>query len=258
MFSPLRFPAALVLAALLALPVAAQDDRATPDDDAREIIIEREPAPGEGERDVFRFRLPDDGAVVRSDTVIDGRRIVRFRLPGGDEETFEFEMPEVDPEHFRMHVMPEVERFRFESPDARFGPEFFEREGFFERDGAPFGRRMREMMEGLGRLDSRSAELRREMMELERRTHELAAEMRRAEGAERAEAEQALDAALAELFALRGEMREARAARMVEEAERLREEAEMLRQSLREREQERRALIEKRKRELLGEPGADW
>lgn len=245
MFSSLRFPFALSLAALLALPVAAQDDRAAPDDEEREIVVERD-------GDVFRFRLPDVEGPIRADTVIDGRRIIRFRLPGGDEERFEFEVPEFDAEDFRMRVMPELERFHLAPPDVRFDREFL------DRDGEPFGLRMRELMDGLGQLDGLNEELRREMLELERRTHELAVEARQAEGAERDEAEQALDDTLAELFALRGQMREAHASRMEEQAERLREEAEALRQALREREQERAALIEQRKRELLGEPGADW
>src|SRR5690606_2782203 len=259
MFPSLRYLAALTLAAFVAFPLSAQDDRERDGDEAddrdkREVVIERD-------GNVYRFRVPDDDALLRhwrdgerpfrTDTVIDGRRVIRFRPPGGEEETFELEVPDseskdfdFEDEAFRRHVMPELERFRVAPPDL-----------FFEHDGEPFGLRLRGLKDDLHGL---SDETRREMMELERRTRELASEARRAEGREREEAERALDEALEELFEVRGRVREERATRLEERAERLREEAEELRQSLRERERARRALIEERKRELLGEPGADW
>lgn len=237
--------AALLLAAALALPAAAQEDREAPrDEEEGEIVIERD-------GDVYRFHVPDgdvpdgdplfrhwrDGdRPLRADTVIDGRRVIRFRTPDGEQEVFEFEVPHFDAEDFRMRA-----------PGPRF-----------EHDGEPFGFRMRELMDDFHGLDARSEETRREMMALERRAHELAAEARRADSGARDELERDLDAVLEQLYEVRGRMREEQAARLEERAERLREEAETLRQSLREREQERRALIEERKRELLGEPGADW
>jgi hypothetical protein len=243
---------ACTLAACIALPVSAQDEREAPDDEEkREIVIERD-------GNVYRFRVPDDDDPARrrwqggerpfrADTVIDGRRVIRFRLPGGDEETFEFEVPGFGDEGFREHLMPEIERFRVVPPDR-----------FLERDGEPFGFRMRGLMDGLHGFDGLPDEARREMLELERRSQELAAEARRAEGGERDELERELDEVLAQLFDVRGQMREAQAERLEERAERLREEAGALREALRDRDRERRALIDERKRELLGEPGADW
>ncbi|NNF57619.1 MAG: hypothetical protein HKN04_05195 [Rhodothermaceae bacterium] len=173
--------------------------------------------------------------------------VFRFRTPDGDERVFEFESPDGENVYFEM---PDLTEFAF----PRFDAEDFN--VWAHRDGEPFGRFALEgMLDGLRGLDS---ETRREMMELERRTAELAAQLRRAEGRERAELEEQLDRSLGELFELRGQMREARAREMEERAQRLREEAEALRDALRDRERQREALIEERKRDLLGEHGSDW
>jgi hypothetical protein len=251
--------AALLLAAFLAIPAAAQEDREPPrDEEEGEVVIERD-------GNVFRFRVPHPGGDVlrwkegehprffRADTVIDGRHVIRFRTPDGEGEVFEFEVPEFDFEDFRMREMPEFEHFRVPAPPI----EPFEFEHFAPGD-APFGFHMREWADDLHGLEALSDETRREMMRLERRAHELAADARRADGDERDALERELEEVLEQLYEVRGQMREEQAARLEQRAERLREEAEELRQALRERDQERRALIEERKRELLGEPGADW
>ena len=176
--------------------------------------------------------------------------VFRFRTPDGDERVFEFEGPDMEDFHFEI---PDMEALRFEMPD-------FDTQNFniwTHPDGEPFGGRfaLEGMLSGLRGLDS---ETRREMMELERRTAELAAQLRQAEGGERAELEEQLDRSLGELFELRGQMREERAQEMEERAQRLREEAEELRNAIRDRERERETLIEQRKRDLLGEHGSDW
>ena len=240
---------------LLAFPVRAQDDREAPEEE-REIVIERD-----GE--VVRFHVPGSGGphvrrmegvhapMVRTDTLVDGRRVIRFHTPDG-EEVFEFEGPAFDVEHF------DVERFRGLRPE-------YERMGempyatFFSRHGEPFGLpHLRGYMAGRHAFAGVSDETRRKMEELEHRLHELADHLRRAEASERDALERELDDVLEQLFEARGQMREEQALRLEEQADRLREEAQALREGLRDRERARRALIEERKRDVLGQPGADW
>jgi hypothetical protein len=246
----LRYGAAL-LAALFALPVAAQDDREVPAEEDDAVRFERD-------GNVYHFHItPPDGwpedwregarGFAFRDTVIDGRRVIRFHAPFGEAFDFEdFDVEDFDAEGFRRRVGPDLERFRAMPPDL-----------FFEH-GTPLGLPRMPFDDWMGSPHGLDEEARRELMALERRAHELAAEVRRAEGRDRAEAERALDEALERLFEMRGELRAAQVERLEERAERLREEAEELRRALRERDAERRALIEERKRELLGEPGADW
>lgn len=253
MTPPLRPLAALVLAAFVACPAFAQDEGENPDHEKREIIVERD-------GDVYRFRVPDDDPMLRrwldderpfhADTVIDGRHVIRFRLPGGREESFAFEVPDFDTLAFREHLRPEIERFRHVPPDLSF-----------DLDGEPLGLprfRFDDWVEGLRGLGGVSDETRDQMRELERRARDLADQARDAEGRERDALERELDEVLGQLFEVRGRMREEQAQHLEERADRLRDEAEALRQSLHERDRERRALIEERKRELLGEPGPDW
>lgn len=252
MHNSLRW-AAVLLAAFLTLPATAQADRAAPADPESDVTVERD-----GE--VYRFRVarPDgpfrsgrdgEGArFFRADTVIDGRHVIRFRASDGEGEVFEFEVPDFDSEALRLHRLPELERFRGMPPDL-----------FFEHDGQPLGlRRLREEMDGLRFQEGFSEKTRREMMELERRAHALADEARRADGRTRADRERELEDVLGELFEARGRMREEQAAGLEERADELRREAEALREEVRDRERERRALIEERKRALLGERGTDW
>lgn len=277
----LRFALVAACAAVLFLadPATAQVERETEEQEEAEERIEREERRARGLRDRIRHqdgRFPrgerrgaiifrdEDGNVRRfeldggeaewefdgpalRDTVIDGRRVIRFRTPGGEEEVIEFDMP--DAEAMRFHLR-DVDIDDFDMPDFEF-----------EREGAmPFGRaffgperlRFENFMEGF-HLDD--PEARREMMELERRAHELAAELREGQSAS---LDRELDETLERLFDLRGQARAERAERLEERAEELRREAQELREALRERQQDRRRLIEERKRMLKGDAGSDW
>lgn len=191
-----------------------------------------------------------DGDGVVSDTTIDGNRIIIIRTPDGEEEiieldglgenTFAFRMPDLefdmDDFDFEMPDGLEMRLRRFGDPDANgfaFGPNFMHLEGMM---GA-------------------SSETRREMIELERRSVEIASQLREEHDASR---ERELDDVLNQLFELRGQARAERASHMEEQAEELRQEARELRESLNERNRDRNDLIEERKRELLGERGSDW
>ena len=210
-----------------------------------------------------RFQFDGDGMNwlshgdgIVTDTTIDGNRVIIIRTPDGDEEVieldgmeghnFHFEMPDFDVPHF------EFEDFNMEFPDGDHMRFFLDREGPRIRS---FG--VSPEMDILRHFESMmgaSEETRREMMELERRSAELAAQLREQESAER---ERELDETLERLFELRGQARVERAEHMEERAEEIRRQAEELRQSIRERESNRRALIEDRKRDLLGR-GSDW
>ncbi|HYE95710.1 MAG TPA: hypothetical protein VD962_05840 [Rubricoccaceae bacterium] len=275
-----RFTPALALAAglLFAAPASAQVDRED-EEDAREEREDRERAERDRVR-IFRHRPGDDRVFFRHpfppghplppDAEAfhferDGDTLI-FRTPDGEEhvlvEPGEWTML-ADSLHdrvFRFHVGPEMEALRERFADFERLPrlEHFER----SFDGHPF------MMEGPGAhvelfgLDGLgfggSEETRREMRELERRAHDLAREARRADRDDRARLEAELDEVLDDLFEIRGRAREEEAQRLRERATELERRADELEQAVRERARERRALIEQRKRELLGEDESDW
>lgn len=101
-------------------------------------------------------------------------------------------------------------------------------------------------------------ETRSRIQRLTREARSLARDAAEATGAERDRLEAELDGVLGDLFDARGDARRERADRLRERADALREQADELDASAAARERDRRRLIDERKRELLGEPGADW
>lgn len=218
-----------------------------------EIIIRDE----DGNERRFSMNGPDfqwhgDGEGIVADTTIDGQRAIIIRTPDGTEEiieldgmgenAFAFHMPDFNMPHLERDFdggMPEGHEMRlrmFGNPGENvfaFGPNFMHLEAMM---GA-------------------SPETRSEMMELERRSVEIASQLR---GERNAELERELDDVLEQLFELRGRARAERADHMEEQANELRREAQELRESIDDRDRERQNLIEERKRELLGERGSDW
>lgn len=189
-----------------------------------------------------------DGDGLVTDTTIDGKRVMIIRTPGGEEEiidldglgenAFAFHIPNFGMEDFNVEF-PEGREMRLrmfgdESANGfAFGPNFMHLEGMM---GA-------------------SPETRRAMIELERRSVEIASRLREHHDAE---LEGELDDVLEQLFVLRGQSRAERAEQMEEQAEELRQEAQEIRESLDDRNRDSRNLIEERKRELLGERGSGW
>ncbi|MBO6575295.1 MAG: hypothetical protein JJ896_07770 [Rhodothermales bacterium] len=107
----------------------------------------------------------------------------------------------------------------------------------------------RELAELAGRL---SFEMDPELRSMERRIQELAREVRRAAEADRAELEAELDELLAEAF-------EAKMAREQEQAQRMSERLGELEARMAERREAREEIIQRRKRQLLGERDLlDW
>ncbi len=260
----LRVLTVLLAVAVLAPAPWAQNDR-DDDDDDEAIVIHRDGRIVIRDEDGTVRHFEFDGAhPVLSDTTVDGRRIIRFRMPDGDERTLDFRVPDL--EHFEFdHEDFEADLERFHHGMERFRRDMEDFDGprrFRFREGTPLGGLWTDgvagLAERLGAFPGISEETRREMRQLERRTRELAARYRRAAGAERAEAERELDEALGRLFELRGQARAEAADHLDEQAERLRERADELREALRDRNQRRRALIDERKRELTGERGSDW
>ena len=196
-----------------------------------------------------------DGGAAVTDTTIDGHRVIIIRTPDGNEEiikldglgenAFAFPMPDFN--------MPRFEHdFDFEMPEGHeMRLRMFGDEGMH---GFAFGPNFMHL-EGMMRT---SPETRREMMELERHSMELATRIRHGAEGERAELERELDDVLDSLFDLRGRARTERADHMEEQAEELRREAQEIRESLNERSRDRSNIIEERKRELLGERGHGW
>ena len=218
---------ALLCAALSALALPAFAQSRDSDEDRRvEIVIDE---------DVI---ADEDIEILR-----DGPREMRFEIRRGGGEG------------------DSVRVFRFGGPEGaawmgrlgeglgRLGgrlPEMFEMEG----DG-PFG-----MIEAFGM--GGSPETREAMRRLQREARDLARQAREADGAERARLDTDLDRVLGELFEVRGQARRERAEHLRERAQALMAEADEVEASLAEREAERARLIDERKRDLLGEPGADW
>lgn len=190
-------------------------------------------------------RHSDDNGIV-SDTTIGGNRVIIIRTPDGEEQVlnldmrdFEFPVPHFEMNDFEMEF-PDDNDFRF----------FVNPNGSYSMPFGPGGEFLRHFEE----LRGASKETREEMLELERRSAELAAELREHESEE---LERELDRVLEQLFELRGQARLERADNLEERAQDLRREAEELREAIREREDDRRALIEERKRDLLGR-GNGW
>ena len=190
-----------------------------------------------------------DGDVAVTDTTIDGHRVIIIRTPDGGEEiieldgmggnAFSFSMPDFNVPHFDRG-------FDIDIPDMHF--RMFGEEGL---NGFAFGPDFLHLEGMMGA----SSETRREMMELERHSVELASQLREERNAE---LERELDDVLESLFDLRGQARAERADHIAEQAEELRQEAQELRESLNERNRDRSNIIEERKRELLGERGHGW
>ena len=99
-----------------------------------------------------------------------------------------------------------------------------------------------------------SAETRERIRSLQRDARELAAEARDGDR----DAERRLDGVLAELFDARGDARREAAENLRERAREMLAEADEMDAAAAERDRQRDALIDERKRDLLGRPGADW
>lgn len=137
---------------------------------------------------------------------------------------------------------------------------FFEGDGDFDVEGLDFepfvdvarlGSDLTRSLAPFGDL-SEQMEERREIARLDADARRLARRVRGAEGAERAELEAELDELLNDIFDKKLELRQ-------ERIERYAEEAEELRQETAERRQRRAEIIDRRKRDLLGEHDPlDW
>lgn len=176
----------------------------------------------------FEIETEDDGP-VRFHIERDGPRIL-FR-GDGEERIFDLNTSELEFDVFNRMG---------ESPFALF------------RDGGPA-----RLFDVLGSR-SVSQETRERMRDLQAQSRELAMQVRRAEGAERQDAERQLDAVLGELFDVRGQARQEEADALRERARELVEEANEKEESLRDRAARREALIEARRAELLGTSSSDW
>ncbi len=191
------------------------------EEDGGRIVIRRP----DGDN-VFRIQVPEPGE--------DG--VVRFFSPGADgEHEFHFKMP-------RPEDLAELRELELNDLEV---PRWFDEGGpgmalrLFNRDGV-------------------SAETRERMRTLQREAEALAREARAADGTERERLVDRLDAVLGELFEIRGQAREEEAEGLRERARELMVEADEKEAALRERETRRRALIESRRAELLGETASDW
>ncbi len=118
--------------------------------------------------------------------------------------------------------------------------------------------RLGEVLRRVGGSAGTSPETAARMRELQTEARDLARRTREAQGRDRRDAEADLDRVLGELFDVRAQARREQAAHLRDRADALRAEADELEAALRERDGQRAALIEARRAELLGEPGADW
>ncbi|HEX9951096.1 MAG TPA: hypothetical protein VGB53_04955 [Rubricoccaceae bacterium] len=209
--------------ALAAFPALAQS---APPRTERHIVITVD-STADGERFVFR-RPEGAGANVE---------FRRFEHDGGP-EVHRFERDGVVVRRFgRDGADSDTLRFRLPSPDVLL-------EGVHGMMDGPF----REFFGSPGVSD----ETRERMQELDRRSRDLAREARAASGSDRDRLERDLGGVLAELFDVRADARR-------EQAAHLRAEADELEAGLRERDARREAILDARRRELLGESdGADW
>ena len=222
--------------ALAALPVVAQP--AT----RQERVVVTVDSTADGGR--FGVRRPGDRMVIRRierDGVV-SVDTVRFRWPDGDNVAFRHPGPGQDGAEFTWFerdadVQSDTVRFRFPGADVLLDRLPGLIDGPF-RDAFP--------------APGVSEETRERMQTLDRRSRDLAREARAAEGRDRERLERELDGVLAELFDVRADARR-------EEAAHLRERADALDAGLRDRADRREALLDARRRALLGETdGADW
>ena len=255
----------LLLAALAlgALPATAQTDE--PRTVEREVIVER----------------GDDGPTVRRTIIVNGDTTVEVRR-GTAAEVFDRD-EDVIMEDDEMEVLLDSEvdiemddtegrrdgrsvRLRVESD----GNEVVVRQG--DGDDANVVRLRVPSIEGLRILTDEgpdairemmassgvSSETRRRMRSLDREARMLAARARSARGADRDALVRELDGVLGELFEVRGDARREEAAHLRERAAQMRAEADEMEAATRERASRRRALIEERRDELLGDHASDW
>lgn len=183
--------------------------------------------------------LPADAQTVEreveTEIVTDGERVVRYRVSADTTDG------------------PRRVVIRMDSVASAVG-------GLFRPDG-PLGSRMRRFeiaMDGDElRFETEGVDdaTRERMAELDARARRLARAARDGD----AQADRELDDVLGELFTLRGDMRRQRADALRDRADRLREQARTLDDEVESRARDRRAIIEARKRELLGrDAAADW
>lgn len=244
----MRLLTALALAALVALPAAAQVHVESEDgrvvvrvEDGTVVIEEGDP---EAPR-VRRFSLRDGGPWP--DDQGPRRRALRFHT---DSLGFDFDF------HGLEHLPDLAGLAELEALEHLRGFEFdLDLPGVFALGAAgPFGE-----------FRGASPETRRELLDGERALRDLAREARRADGAERQRLERQLDQQLEEQFARRQEARREALEARRERLERQREQLEALRRELREQEDElkardakRRDVIRERRQELLGSDGEGW
>lgn len=209
--------------AVCALPALAQPDRRV-----ERVVVDVDTVVIGGDH---RFEIE-----IEEEVDADGERVI-IRRRGGDldERIVEVEMPDaVEIETMMQRVL--------DSPLAVFR----------SRDGGTVFERQLGLMGG-------SPETRARMRELETEARQHARRARTADGAERREAEDALYRTLDELFDVRAEARRERAERLRQQAAELQAEADEMEAALADREARRRALIEARRDELMGEdPTLDW
>jgi len=185
----------------------------------RTIVVNGDTVMADGGR--YPFRMEGDGPE---------RRLV-FRRGDGEENTVAFRMP--DPEHVRTIMY-----------DALAGSRVS-----FDGDNPAIW--LAEM--------SASPETHRRMRDLEADVRSQVETIRTTDGAERRDAEAALDRTLDELFDVRAQARRERADGLRTRAAAMENEANQIEEGLADRESRRRRIIEARRAALLGESWVeDW
>ncbi|MEM8558916.1 MAG: hypothetical protein AAGG50_13940 [Bacteroidota bacterium] len=261
-----RWSAVVILAALVAAPLAqAQSDdqdeersRVVIRMDADSIRVERDgkvtvvPNTPEGraqldeedlgfDTDRFRIEMDGDGFGLGGLDLDGDGRVFRFR--SGESDFFgEGDFPRSFSIRGDGERSVEIERFGDGPRIAvrRGGPGGF---STFDLGAFGFGDEMR--------WSAEEAEAQAEILELELRTRELARDLREAEENEQAELEDELDALLGELFELKLEQQRSR-------VEMLEDELRAERERLDTRQDARDEVIERRKRQLLGDDVLEW
>ena len=219
------------------------------------ILVALLAAPAWGQDEDDRLIAEDgDLRIYRSD---DGQ--LKIKRAGDDDWTA---VIDVDGDRTFVYSGPDdarhraVYRWRGHDGDHPFVG-FFDGEEEFDFDFEPFvdaariGSDLTRSLAPFGDL-SEQMEARREIARLDADARRLARRVRSAEGAERAELEAELDALLNDIFDKKLEARQDRIDRYAEEAEELRQETA-------ERRQRSAEIIDRRKRDLLGEHDPlDW